>query len=131
MGLLFGLVGVSFVRSLDGVAIRRAANETVNLLRYTRGQAVLKREEQTMDVDLELKTLTGPQNRSIELHEKVDITLRTAMDEIQGENKGSIRFFGDGSSTGGRITLTAGEREWRVNVNWLTGEIELEEDHES
>jgi general secretion pathway protein H len=36
-----------------------------------------------------------------------------------------IRFFPDGSSTGGRITLRSGRREWHVNVSWLTGAISI------
>ena len=38
-----------------------------------------------------------------------------------------VRFFPDGSSTGGRISLIAGEREWQVEIAWLTGEVRLRE----
>jgi general secretion pathway protein H len=36
-----------------------------------------------------------------------------------------IRFFPDGSSTGGRITLESGRRQWHVNVSWLTGAVDV------
>ncbi|MGB8635652.1 MAG: type II secretion system protein GspH, partial [Rhodanobacteraceae bacterium] len=37
------------------------------------------------------------------------------------------RFYPDGSSTGGRITVIRGQREWHINVSWLTGEVRTEE----
>ena len=39
----------------------------------------------------------------------------------------SIRFFPDGSSTGGHISLIEGKTEYRVNVDWLTGRIAIED----
>ena len=51
----------------------------------------------------------------------------SAETEQTGTNAGGIRFFADGSSTGGHISVLMGKREWRVNVAWLTGEIELDE----
>ncbi|MGA7117479.1 MAG: hypothetical protein WBY12_09835 [Hyphomicrobium sp.] len=34
-----------------------------------------------------------------------------------------MRFFPDGSSTGGRVTLVAGERKRLLDINWLTGAV--------
>jgi general secretion pathway protein H len=46
----------------------------------------------------------------------------TARQEVQNE-RGYIRFFPDGSSTGGSITLRQGKREIAVQVQWLSGRI--------
>ena len=54
--------------------------------------------------------------------------LLTAATEQTGDSKGQIRFFPDGSSSGGRITLTRDRREWRIEIAWLTGEVRIEED---
>lgn len=56
----------------------------------------------------------------------IDITVVTAQTELSGEGTASIRFFADGSSTGGRITLERGQTVWKTDINWLTGQIELE-----
>jgi len=44
---------------------------------------------------------------------------------MQSERVGAIRFFPDGSSTGGRVILKRddGDAGWQVGVNWLTGRI--------
>jgi len=55
------------------------------------------------------------------------MTLLTADSEQTGATSGRIRFFADGASTGGHVSIFAGQREWRVNVNWLTGQVTREE----
>jgi general secretion pathway protein H len=51
------------------------------------------------------------------------LQLLTAESEIVNEDRGAIRFFADGGSTGGRVTLSAGERAYVVDVSWLTGRV--------
>ena len=126
IGLLFGLVGGSIYRNLDGVKMRRTGKAVVNSLRYTRAQAIVTREEQFLEVDIEARTYTRPGKKAEEVPEGVDITLRTASMDILSDTRGRIRFYPDGSSTGGTITLMVENRVWRVNVAWLTGEIVLE-----
>ena len=54
-----------------------------------------------------------------------EINVYTADLDVQDESTGSIRFFSDGSSTGGWVKLTYGEKMWKISVNWLTGEITM------
>jgi general secretion pathway protein H len=51
------------------------------------------------------------------------ISLVTARSELDTDRVGKIRFFPDGTSTGGRITLARGERKYGVDINWLTGQV--------
>ena len=131
VALMFGLVGGSIYRNLDGVKVQRSGKEVITALRQTRAQAIVKREEQMLEVDIEARTYTAPGREPQQLPEGVDITLLTAAMDILSENRGRIRFYPDGSSTGGTITLMAGERVWRVQVAWLTGEITLEDSVEA
>ena len=98
-----------------------------NALRFTRSQAILHRKEQFLEVDLEHKTYLAPGRSAVELPESIELKLLTAQSEASSDKVGRIRFFSDGGSTGGRVTLISGEREWKVNVSWLTGEIELDD----
>ena len=52
--------------------------------------------------------------------------LTTSGERIDGET-GDIRFFPDGSSTGGHVTLIQGERRSDVFVDWLSGRISVGE----
>jgi general secretion pathway protein H len=46
--------------------------------------------------------------------------------ELVGEGKGRIRFFPDGSSTGGRIDLELLGDRAAVNVRWSNGLVTVE-----
>ncbi len=80
----------------------------------------------TLDVDLREFMFTG-ETRAHKLPDGIDMKLFTAASEVESERKGSIRFYADGSSTGGRITVSTGERKYLVDVDWLTGRVTIGE----
>jgi general secretion pathway protein H len=43
--------------------------------------------------------------------------------DLVNDRVGAIRFYPDGGSNGGRVTLAAGERKFEIDVDWLTGRI--------
>ena len=55
----------------------------------------------------------------------LELKLFTAQSDIISEHRGAIRFYPDGGSTGGRVTLAAGERKFEVDVDWLTGRVAI------
>ena len=57
------------------------------------------------------------------LPEDIALELFTARSELESDTVGRVRFFPDGSSTGGRITLSLAERRYMVDVDWLTGRV--------
>ncbi|PIV82132.1 type II secretion system protein GspH, partial [bacterium CG17_big_fil_post_rev_8_21_14_2_50_64_8] len=59
------------------------------------------------------------------LPEKIEVALFTAQSELMDAKTGAIRFYPDGSSTGGRVTLSRGERKYRVDVDWMTGRVKI------
>lgn len=130
---LIGIIAVamtfSLVRGLTGTKVMAASRDLAAAMRYTRGQAIIKREERALEVDTARNTYTAPGRATVQLPEDMDIALRTTRSELsnEAETAGRIRFFPDGSSTGGWVRLNSGAREWLVNVAWLTGEISLEE----
>lgn len=120
---LFGLVGTSISRSVGGAELRNEIREVIAGLRHTRGQAIIKRTEQVFLADAEKLTWQAAGRAEEKLPEGLDITLNTARSEMTGEKAGGIRFFPDGSSTGGSVLLSVDGRKWYVTVGWLTGEI--------
>lgn len=121
------LLGTSIVGRLDSVKVATAARDLTAALRFTRSQAILHREEKFIEVDLEKRSYTVPGRDAVQLPESMELKLLTAQSEVASEKLGRIRFFSDGGSTGGRVTLISGGRQWKVNVSWLTGEIELDD----
>ena len=123
----FSVVGINLSSGNDATGLKVAARDIVSALRYARGQALISRQEMTVTLDLAENTYTvSGRDKIYSIPKAIDITVVTAQDEVT-EGQGSIRFFADGSSTGGRITLELGKAGWQIDINWLTGQIELED----
>lgn len=127
IALVITVASVSVSKGLGGARIRAAAGDLVAALRYTRGQAIVSRSEQALELDVEKRAYVAPKRKPVELPGKMEMRLLTASRERTGATSGRIRFYPDGSSTGGRIRLVSGERVWDVEIAWLTGEVQLRE----
>ena len=120
------VVAVQVVGRLDSVKVSSAGKEIMAGLRYTRGQALLTQQAQALTLDVEKRTYTVPGREPVQLPENMVIELYTANQEISDAQTGSIRFYPDGGSTGGAVTLIYGERRWKIAVSWLTGDLSFE-----
>lgn len=123
IGLMFGLVAVSIGRGVSNAEIRNANREVAAALRYTRSLAMRSHAQQVFSVNVEDKSWQAADRKPVQIPREMDITIDTARSEVTGETTAGIRFFADGSSTGGRVKLSADGREWVVGVEWLTGEV--------
>ena len=127
LAVIAGFVSSNMFKSLKNAKLRAVSKDLVSALKYTRGQAVIKHEQAEIVFNVEEKTYKAPKKKTIQIPDEVDINLYTAASDIVDDKVGKIRFFSDGSSTGGWVKLTHNEKIWKININWLTGEIRLEE----
>ncbi|MEP6943895.1 MAG: GspH/FimT family pseudopilin [Betaproteobacteria bacterium] len=106
--------------------LKGAARELASGLRYARGQAIVQRGEAFLVLDIDARTFRIPPDAKVHrLPDKIGIKLFTAQRDLVNEKVGAIRFYPDGGSNGGRITLAAGERKFDVDVDWLTGRVAI------
>jgi general secretion pathway protein H len=127
IGLAMAVVAGAMGMSLAGQQVRGASRDLVASLRYTRGQAIVKRESQVLLFNLDERSYRAPGRASIELPEKFEIAVETARQEMLASGEVGIRFYPDGSSTGGNVEISRGDVVWRIDINWLTGEVNLRE----
>ena len=127
IGIALGVVSLSFSKSMSNAKVQAASRDLVAALRYTRGQAIVKNQQAALDLDIQNNTYQAPGRPLVKLPKDMHMALLTAESEQTSANSGRIRFFADGASTGGHVSIFAGQREWRVNVNWLTGQVTREE----
>jgi len=124
----FAAIGMSLSSGSDSTEHESIARDIVSALRYARGQALLTHQETTVTIDFAENSYTvSGRSKVYPIPQTVDVTLVTAQSELSGEGQGSVRFYSDGSSSGGRIKLQRAGRVWKIDINWLTGQIELEE----
>jgi general secretion pathway protein H len=126
IALVMGMVATSLSSSISAAEARAASRKLVASLRYTRARAIIDKKQQIFQVNTENRSYQAPGRKQVDLPEGVDVTITTARSEITSEAVSGIRFFPDGGSTGGHIELTVNDREYRVNIAWLTGESRLE-----
>lgn len=123
-GLMLAVVPPLVGSAMPGVELKAAARRTAGALRLTREVAIAAGRDAAwiIDVDNNRYRIEGD-HRHGNLPSGIDIELVAAEDEMQSESVGGIRFFPDGSSTGGRVILKRGDGGYQVGVNWLTGRI--------
>lgn len=57
----------------------------------------------------------------------IGVVLVTARTYVRGREDARLVFFSDGSSTGGKITIQAGNQAHSITVDWLTGAVRVDE----
>jgi general secretion pathway protein H len=125
IGIAAAAVSISVTQGLAGARVRAASSEMAGVLRATRAQAIVHGQEQHFDVDTRANTYRGAKADDVRLPKGLKVSITSAKEDQPNDHTGRIRFFPDGSSTGGRITLQSGKRQWHVNVSWLTGEVRV------
>ncbi len=125
IGIAAAAVSISVTQGLASARVRAASSELAGALRATRAQAIVRGQEQHFDVDTRANTYRNVKQQDVRLPKGLRLSITSAKDDQPNDHTGRIRFFPDGSSTGGRITLQSGKREWHVNVSWLTGEVRV------
>lgn len=131
VGLLMAIVLPNFGPAIARAQLASATRDVASALRHVRGQALMRGKDAEFELDIERHRykVTG-RNKSYSLPGGVGLSLYTAESETVDEGTGRIRFFPDGSATGGRVTLAGGGRKNAVDVNWLTGEVKIREGEE-
>ncbi len=128
LSVLLVAAPIAFDRVLPGLQVRSDAREVARVLREARGQAIRGNREATVTIDVEERTYRlGDDGELQRFSEGVAVTLKTAASELIEPNIGRIRFFPDGSSTGGLVSLDRRGRTYAIWVDWLYGRVQIEE----
>jgi general secretion pathway protein H len=126
MAMVYALALPAIGRASTSLEMKSATRQIAAGLRRARGQAVTRRHEAVLSLDLDGKLFRitdDPHTYTLPGHP--DLALYTAQSEIINAKQGAIRFFADGTSTGGRITVGTGPSSQQITVNWLTGKVSI------
>ena len=122
--LIMGVVATSLT---EGPVLRKAAREVATSMRQARSVAILQRKEMVWTLDISSRQFGLAVNKLEQrvLHASIETKINTAKSEVVSATQGNIRFYPDGSSTGGSVELTARGQTFKVNVEWISGRISL------
>jgi general secretion pathway protein H len=112
-------------RALDRARTNNNTRELVAALKTARLEARASGAEALfiLDVATRVYSVAQGRDRALAVPDVTTLSLLTAESERLTQTAGAIRFFADGSSTGGTITLSLRGREQRVEIDWLTGHV--------
>lgn len=130
--LVIMLIAASYVlvprylfTGVSGADLKASSRDIAAGLRMARAEAVNLRRDTALTLNLEKRSFAVGGHEARQLPEALELKLVTAQSEVVSDKVASIRFFPDGSSTGGRVTVASGERKYEVDVDWLTGKVSI------
>lgn len=112
--------------------LEMTAAEIARRARAVRAAAIAANGEGRILVDVDTRAIDArvgeaegsqPGGRAFQLPAGMTVTVTAAAADVEPGRIAAIRFFPDGSSTGGRIALLMGERRHVVAVDWLSGRV--------
>jgi general secretion pathway protein H len=123
-GLLIGLVPPLLNRGVSASTLRAEARGLAATLRSARSQAVNRQAETLVAVNTS-KHLYKISNSGKVRHFSKGIAVKTvgARSEQTADHVQRFRFYPDGSTSGGQITLSGAKQKVVVDLNWLTGGV--------
>lgn len=126
LAMVYALIPPMIAVGGSTTELKAGARQVAAGLRKARSQAIVSRGEATLTLDVEARSfrLSGD-DKPRNLPRQAQIGVYTAQGEVVDANTAAIRFYPDGSSTGGRVTLAMDERKFHVDVDWLTGQVEI------
>ena len=129
--VLIGVALAATAFSLDG-GLQRAkldasARDIAASLRHTRTLALTSHRPQWFTLDLKARTYASPGRDAQSIPLGTTLRATSAAEDADKPGIARIRFFPDGSSTGGHIELARQHRQARIDVDWLTGAVATSE----
>jgi general secretion pathway protein H len=114
---------------LPGVRLRAAADEMALTLRNLHEAAILAGDTTEMILDPKARTYrVSTEAGSHPLPQVVDeIGFRLVAPASTGPEARIIRFYADGSASGGAIRLGHGDLAASISIDWLTGRVSTHE----
>lgn len=123
IGLTLALVAPRLFFTSDAANLDRAVRSFETAARNARSSARLSGQDVLMTVHLDDAVLRiEPDGPDYILPGEPVLRATVAEAELDPPLAG-IRFFPDGSSTGGDIAIVYGERERIASVGWITGQV--------
>jgi general secretion pathway protein H len=128
LGIIAVVLGTMILArpNASGARVNTVARNVLATLRLARAQAMERNAEIVVSIDPQTRTIGSPQGKW-QLPDGVHVVLTFAESEKR-DAAGGLRFYPDGQSSGGEISLGLAGRNARLTVSWLTGETRIEHD---
>ncbi len=126
--VLFAVLLPTGSRQRQHAELANAARGIAAALKSTRTQAIMAGKPEAFTIDVQRALYRAAGKAAVQpLPQGTQVALYTARGEERGDTAGLIRFFPDGSSSGGGVTLGRNGERVDVLVEWMTGSVSVHE----
>ncbi len=120
------LVSPQLSNVLESQKVKTLSRDIASSLRATRQLAISRGRDAVWTLDLEQHAyLDGRRQQWSAFDKDIQVLLTTVAKEQVSDSLANIRFFADGSATGGEIDLRYKRLSYVVQVNWLSGRVKI------
>ena len=122
------LITAPIIRSKpEAIELRHASLGVASMLRETRAYAVRHNRSASFSFDIKKRKYWSlNKGRSQKVSKRIIVSILSAQEERVEQDIGRIRFFVDGSSTGGQIILQSQNHKDIISIDWLSGKVIVE-----
>lgn len=125
-GLLLATVPIALSRGYEASAYRATVRDLLAGLNAARHEAMRTGRETVFNLDLEGRRFGIGDRLNRSFAEALEVRFVVAQSDSAEQSRGSIRFYPDGSTTGGSIDLVRPSGDGtRLRVDWLLGKVSL------
>jgi general secretion pathway protein H len=125
MGVVIGVVVTRGPQRSRGLETRAAAGVIAQALRSARAQAIERGTTVEVAIDPARHEMAADGGRVRALARDMAVAVLPPALPGPGATR-IISFAPDGSASGGEILLGSGKRQLRISVQWLTGQVKVE-----
>lgn len=126
LALIVALVGPRVGRRDDRAGLLAVAMQFAAYGRAVRTSAIRRGHDQVLIVDLGRRTVVADGLVPLRIPPAIDIQAETSAIEQTNTERATIRFYPNGSSSGGAIRFKSGQQGYEIRVNWFTGRVSVE-----
>ena len=124
IGLSLAVVVPNVSQTLDTMRLKASVRSMLATAKSARNIAQAEQREVKLTIDVGSRTYHIDKQPSLLIRPAATTLEVTAVEsEHISENTSGIRFFPDGSSTGGRVDFFLAQQHHTIEIDWLTGYV--------
>lgn len=126
MVLGLSVISINISSGNQATQLKAITRDLTSAFRYARGQALISHQEVVVSINLvENNYQVSNRDKLYPFSDEIEVTVVVAQDEFKDGEIAQIRFYADGSCSGGRLTMEWGALKSIIDVNWLTGKVDI------
>jgi general secretion pathway protein H len=122
LGMAMAIALPRLLQPSPALQLDAAVRALIGAMRSTRSAAIAQNKELVFVLDVNSRSFASPVAREQALPRDAQMALKIAEPERESPSRGGIRFYPDGSASGGEIVLNLKDKEGRICIHWLTGQ---------